>query len=266
RIGHGGMGEIWTAWHEPLQRNVALKILTPDSGTDPRAVERFEREIMATAALSHPNTVRIFDHGVTDDGLWYYAMELLSGEDMHQLITRCGALDPRRAVHLVRQAAAAIGEAHRHQIIHRDLKPENLFIADLGGEKDFVKVLDFGIARVTDRSETRLTSTGWVTGTPAYLSPEGASGHEVDAPADVYGLGAVLYFAITGGPPFSATNSMQLLQLHVSGEVELPSERLGAQLPADLQRVVMRCLAKAPEDRYADADALVVALDALRMG
>ncbi|MEM6997191.1 MAG: protein kinase, partial [Myxococcota bacterium] len=265
RIGRGGMGEVWLAWHDQLRRKVALKILRPDAGTDPGSVARFEREVMATAALAHPNTVRIFDHGVTDDGLWYYAMELLEGEDLHRLVARDGEIEPARAVALLRQAAGAIGEAHRRRIVHRDLKPENLFIAQLGGEADFVKVLDFGIARVTNSAETRLTGTGWVAGTPAYLSPEAATGSEVGPPGDVYGLGAVLYFAVTGSPPFAAANSMALMQLHVSAAVESPSDRLGIDLPDDLEAVILRCLEKDPEDRFADADELAAALDALSL-
>lgn len=262
RIGEGGMGEVWVAWDEQLRRDVALKILRPEAGTQAAAVARFEREIMATAALSHPNTVRIFDHGATDDGLWYYAMELLSGVDLYELVAAEGPLSPGRAIHLARQAAGALAEAHRRGLVHRDLKPENLFVAELGGEPDFVKVLDFGIVRMTESDEVRLTGTGWVAGTPAYVSPEVAAGGDAGPPADVYGLGGVLYFALTATPPFDAESSAALLRLHVSATPELPSKRRGRPLPPGLEETIMRCLAKRPEDRFADAGELARALDA----
>jgi hypothetical protein len=261
RIGEGGMGEVWVAWDEQLRRDVALKILRPEAGTQAAAVARFEREIMATAALSHPNTVRIFDHGVTDDGLWYYAMELLSGVDLYELVASDGPLSPGRAIHLARQAAGALAEAHRRGIVHRDLKPENVFVAELGGEPDFVKVLDFGIVRMTQSDEVRLTGTGWVAGTPAYVSPEVAAGGDAGPPADVYGLGGVLYFALTGTPPFDAESSVALLRLHVSAVPEPPSKRRGRPLPPGLEETILRCLAKRPEDRFADAGELARALD-----
>jgi serine/threonine-protein kinase len=266
RIGHGGMGEVWVAWDEQLRRDVALKILRPEAGTNAAAVARFEREIMATAALSHPNTVRIFDHGVTDDGLWYYAMELLSGVDLYEMVAAEGPLAPARAIHIARQAAGALAEAHRRGIVHRDLKPENVFVAELGGEHDVVKVLDFGIVRMTQTDEVRLTGTGWVAGTPAYVSPEVAAGGDAGPAADVYGLGGVLYFALTGRPPFDAASSTALLRQHVMVAPEPPSQRLGRPLPAGLERTVLRCLAKDPEHRFADAGELARALDACAAG
>ncbi len=266
RIGEGGMGEVWVAWDEQLRRDVALKILRPEAGTQAAAVARFEREIMATAALSHPNTVRIYDHGVTDDGLWYYAMELLTGVDLYELVAAQGPLPPSRAIHLARQAAGALAEAHRRGIVHRDLKPENLFVAELGGENDFVKVLDFGIVRMTETDEVRLTGTGWVAGTPAYVSPEVAAGGDAGPPADVYGMGGVLYFALTATAPFDAENSAQLLRMHISAAPQPPSQRIGRALPRGLEDTIMRCLAKNPGDRFADAAELARALDACAAG
>jgi hypothetical protein len=261
RIGRGGMGEVWIAYHEQLARDVALKILRPEYGTDPVAVARFEREVMTTAALSHPNTVRIYDHGATDDGLWYYAMELLEGRDLSTIVREDGPMPPARAVHLVRQAARALAEAHGVGIVHRDIKPENVFVATLGGEKDFVKVLDFGIARAGQVRDARLTTTGWVAGTPAYVSPEAARGESADAPADVYGLGMVLYWAVAGALPFFAETPLEMLAKQV-GEVPMPpSERLGETLPSAVEAVILRCLAKDPRDRFADAGALAGALD-----
>src|SRR5690606_13053594 len=149
----GGMGEVWAAWHKGLGREVAVKMLRLEGGpqgleSDPVAVERFRREVRATSELSHPNPVRVFDYGATEDGILYYAMELLEGENLRSLVRREGPLPPARAVHLVSQAARALAEAHRKGIVHRDVKPENVFVVDAGGERDFVKVLDFGIAKV----------------------------------------------------------------------------------------------------------------------
>lgn len=261
RIGRGGMGEVWIAFHEQLKRNVALKILRPDASTSDATIARFEREVAATAELSHPNTVRIFDHGVTDDGLWYYAMELLHGVDLATLIRRVGPLPPARALHLVRQAARALAEAHAHGIIHRDVKPENIFITTLGGEPDFVKVLDFGIAKLDREDGARLTTTGYIAGTPAYLPPEVATGSSADARADVYGLGGTLYFALTATTPFGVDNARDVLKRHLTEPLEPPSKRRGDPVPPDLEAVVMTSMEKEPKERYRHAGAMVEALD-----
>ena len=262
RIGRGGMGEVWVAYHEQLKRNVALKILRPEAGTDPQTVARFEREVMATAELAHPNTIRIYDHGVTEDGLWYYAMELLSGEDLGTLVRRVGPLPPARALYLARQVARALAEAHAHGIIHRDVKPENLFITTLGGEADFVKVLDFGIAKIDRADSSNLTTTGFVAGTPAYVAPEVAVGSSADARADVYGIGGTLYFALTGTIPFKSANPRELFYKHLREPLESPSNRIGRELPADIERIVLKAMSKRPEDRYEHAGEMVEALDA----
>jgi len=261
KIGSGGMGEVWIAFHEQLRRNVALKILRPEFGTDEVAVARFEREVMTTASLMHPNTVRIYDHGATDDGLWYYAMELLSGEDMSAIVRREGPMPPARAVHLALQAARALGEAHSRGIVHRDVKPENLFVATLGGERDVVKVLDFGIARTAELHDSRLTTTGWVAGTPAYVSPEAAKGDGAHAPADVYGVGMALFWAVTGTVPFGGDTPMQVLAKQVNEPVPSPSRRRGEALPEALEHLIMRCLEKEPSARYRNGSVLAVALE-----
>lgn len=201
RIGVGGMGEVWAAFHPGLRRNIALKILRFDGDGDARSLLRFEREAQATSELSHPNTVRIFDFGFTPDGLAYYAMELLEGIDLNQLVQRDGPLPPKRAVHILDQASRALAEAHDRGIVHRDVKPANLFVATAGGEDDFVKLLDFGVAKLTNEGKAALTQTGWIGGTPAFMSPEVVAGGDADARSDVYGLGCVLYFALTGKPP-----------------------------------------------------------------
>src|SRR5262249_47318354 len=189
KLGAGGMGEVWSAYHAALKRNVAIKILRPDADAGEDRVARFVREVRALSELSHPNTVRVFDYGVTEDGLWYYVMEKLDGIDLERSVEEGGPFPPERAVHVVWQASRALAEAHGRGIVHRDIKPANLFLTDLGGEKDFVKVLDFGIAKLigdAGAGDATLTRTGWVAGTPAFMSPEVASGRPADARADVY--------------------------------------------------------------------------------
>jgi hypothetical protein len=268
RLGRGGMGEVWAAWHKGLGREVAVKMLRFDLGarggeSDPVSAERFRREVRATSELAHPNTVRVFDYGATDDGILYYAMELLEGENLRVLVRREGALPPARAVHLISQAARALAEAHRKGIVHRDVKPENLFVIDAGGERDFVKVLDFGIAKVLGRVEGEevLTHTGALTGTPATMSPEAITASEVGPPADVYALGAVLYFALAGRFPFEGEGASQLVA-HLHDPVIPPSVKGRTDIPRDVEDVVLAALSKDPRTRYADAAAFAQALAA----
>ncbi len=262
RIARGGMGEVWRAYHPALRHDVAVKILrTGEAGQG--AARRFEREVTATAELTHPNTVRVLDFGVTDDGLWFYAMELLEGETLARLVERDKGLPAERAVHMLRQAARAMAEAHARGLVHRDLKPENLFVTSLGGEGDFVKVIDFGIAKgLADHPELGLTGDGKVLGTPLYMAPEQGEGKDVDARSDVYALGAVLYFVLTGVPPFAATSSVAILTAHLHHALVPPSQRTERPIPPDLEKIVERCLAKAPADRYLDAGELADALGA----
>ncbi len=261
RLGRGGMGEVWAAHHKGLRRDVAVKMLE-GSEADPIARERFEREVRATCELVHPHTVRVFDYGASDDGVLYYAMELLEGEHLGALVRRDGALSPERAVFLVEQAARALGEAHDKGIVHRDVKPENLFVSDSGGEADFVKVIDFGIARDVSESGSALTRTGAIAGTASTVSPEVVAGKSAGPAADVYGLGAVLYFALTGRHPFERENREATLRAHLTERVVPPSELATKPIPADLEAIVMRCLEKEPEARYADARTLASALAA----
>ena len=260
RIASGGMGDVWVAYHDGLKRDVAVKILRPETQErNEGAVVRFEREVRSTAELVHPNTVRVYDGGTTEDGLWYYAMELLEGENLGSHVERLGPMPPARAIHVVGQAARALGEAHERGIVHRDIKPENLFLTSLGGEHDFVKVIDFGIAKMVN-VDAAMTRTGWVLGTPAYMSPEVAIGKEADARSDVYALGGVLYFLLCGFPPFEGDNVGAVLFSHAHEEPEPPSAKLGRAVPADVEAVVMRTLRKDPVERYASASELALAL------
>jgi serine/threonine-protein kinase len=260
RIATGGMGDVWVGYHPGLKRDVAVKILKPEEqARSASALARFEREVRATAELAHPNTVRVFDYGATEDGLWYYVMELLEGETLAAHVERNGPLPPARAVHIVGQAARAIAEAHERGIVHRDIKPDNLFLTSLGGEHDFVKVIDFGIAKVSRVDET-MTGSGLVMGTPEYMSPEVAKGEPADVRSDVYALGEVLYFLLCGSPPFQADSVGAILFAQVHEPARPPSRVLGRQLPSDVESVVMRALQKDPSARYATASALALAL------
>jgi serine/threonine-protein kinase len=259
RLGRGGMGEIWSAWHPGLRRLVAVKIVRSEEAND-IAMARFEREVSAASSLTHPNTIRVFDYGVTDDGLRWFAMELLHGEDMDRLVSREGPLPAARAVHLVAQAARALAEAHRRGIVHRDVKPENLYVTCAGDETDFVKVLDFGISKRMTGDDPVLTQVGQVTGTPAFMAPEAALGRPTDARVDVYGLGAVLYFCLAGHPPFeerSATATM-------IAQVQQPPMRVSIRnpgVPALLDDLIMCALEKDPLMRPSDARAFLEALE-----
>ncbi len=260
RLASGGMGDVWVAYHPGLKRDVAVKILKPEEqARSASALPRFEREVRATADLRHPNTVRVFDYGITEDGLRYYVMELLEGETLASHVAQVGPLAPARALHVVGQAARALGEAHEHGIVHRDIKPENLFLTSMGGEHDFVKVIDFGIAK-DQSAEATVTGTGWVLGTPSYLSPEVAMGKQADPRSDVYALGAVLYFLLCGKPPFEDENVAALVFAHIHERPVTPSRKLGRQLPPDVEALVMRALEKDPDVRFATALDFALAL------
>ncbi len=262
RIGRGGMGEVWVARDEELRRDVALKVLRPTED-DAEAVARFEREIRATAALRHPNTIRIFSHGVSEDGLWFYAMELLEGETLQRLVERVGPLPAERAVSLLHQAARALSEAHERGIVHRDVKPENLFVTALGGEADIIKVLDFGIVRMSG-DEIGLTGTGFVAGTPTYMAPEVATGETATPAADVYALGATLYFALTGRPPFEGPDAASVLRQHVNTPTPRLASRMRTPIDHGLEHVCMCALAKDPHKRFANAASFAAALERSR--
>jgi serine/threonine-protein kinase len=253
RIGRGGVGEVWLARQLTLERDVALKVLRDQASRSIESIKRFQREARATSKLAHPNTIRIIDFGASDDGVLYIAMELLQGMDLDAIVETYGPLSAARAIHLARQACGSLAEAHAQGILHRDIKPANLFVAELGREHDVVKVLDFGVARFAEKEAgASLTETGALTGTPDYMPPETCAGDsEPDARSDIYSLGASIYFMVTGTTLFPNRGFGEVVMLHISKMPETPSTRLGARVPQDLERVIMKCLAKDPKGRYA---------------
>ncbi len=263
KIGAGGMGEVYMAEHQLLKRPCALKLIKPESGTNPIALARFEREVRSAARLSHPNTIAIYDYGHSEDGTFYYVMEYLPGMSLDDLIRKTGPLPPGRVIYLLRQACAGLAEAHAIGLVHRDLKPANIFIAHRGGESDVAKVLDFGLVKPTrDPEAAALTAELTVTGTPSYMAPEQATGsRDLDVRADVYAMGAVAYFALTGQPPFEGESAFAIMMAHARDRVIPPSE-VQPGIPADLEAVVLKALEKKPDDRYPDARAMGRALAA----
>ena len=259
-LGDRGVGHIYLAEHDELKRPCAIKLVRPG---DPVATARFDREVQAAARLLHPNTVSVFDFGRTGDGTAYCAMEFLPGLCIADIVGRSGPMPAGRVVFLGRQICGAIAEAHRQGFVHRDLSPSNVFVSVLGGRCDVAKVLDFGVvggaAALPDHDPA---ASGMVAGTPEYVSPEQAvAGRGVDGRSDIYGLGAMLYFMVTGRPPFQRDTPADVLRAHVSEPVVPPRERR-ADIPADLEAVILRCLAKRPEDRFSDALAVADALGA----
>lgn len=259
-LDEGGMGSVFLAEHVLLGRRCALKIARSD---DEGAAARFEREVRAAAMLSHPNTVAIFDSGRTVDGIPYCAMEYLPGRCAADLVHETGPMPAARAVYLARQVCGALAEAHRIGLVHRDLSPSNVFVSVLGGRCDVAKILDFGVVGgAAAVAESDPAADGMVAGTPEYVAPEQAVvGGSSDGRTDIYGLGALLYFLVTGTPPFRGASSADVLRAHVSEPVEPPRDRVPG-VPADLEAVILRCLAKRPEDRFADARAVAEALAA----
>ncbi|MBC8355842.1 MAG: serine/threonine protein kinase [Planctomycetes bacterium] len=261
QIGQGGMGEVYLAEHVLLKRPCAIKLIRPEKAGDAKSLARFEREVKATAKLTHWNTVEIFDYGRADDGTFYYVMEYLPGLNLGQLVEMHGALPPERVIHLMMQTCEALGEAHHKNLIHRDIKPGNIFAANRGGVYDVTKLLDFGLAKpLVELDDSGLTQDGSITGSPLFMSPEQASGDgQPDARSDIYSLGAVAYYLLAGEPPFGGTNAMKVMVAHISKEPTPLIER-NASVPEDLSDIVMRCLLKEPQDRFQNAESLREAL------
>jgi serine/threonine-protein kinase len=265
KLGAGGMGEVYLAEHVLLRRPCAIKLIRPDQAGDPTNLSRFEREVQTMATLTHWNTVEIFDYGHAEDGTFYYVMEYLPGLSLQELVDEYGPLEPARVVHFLRQMCAALNEAHSIGMIHRDIKPSNVIACQRGGVHDVVKLLDFGLVQpfgLPAQEGQKLTIQGTILGSPPFMSPEQAVGNgQLDARSDIYSLGAVAYFLLTGQPPFPRDTSMQILMAHVYEPVT-PLHELRRDLPADLEEVVLKCLKKNPSQRYPDVETLDQALAA----
>jgi serine/threonine protein kinase len=271
KIGSGGMGAVYKALQPGMNRMVAVKILHPKLANRSDLVSRFRREARAMSHLTHPNTVKVFLYGELDDGSLYIAMEYLDGKNLNQAVRAQGPFEVERALQILISVCGALEEAHQQGIVHRDLKPENIFLCEQGGIKDFPKVLDFGLAKVTER-EMRpgsliLTQEGMVFGTPEFMSPEQAQGKSLTPASDIYSLAVILYEVLTGKLPFEAKNTMDYIQLHVTVLPLSINQRAPERtFPPALWGVIARALEKRPEDRYASAADFATAMQAVLAG
>jgi len=264
-IGEGSMGCVYAATQHPIEKEVAVKVLHQHVAADPKVAKRFHREARAASRLSHPNSLQIFDFGREDDGTLYIAMELLDGPDLLEVIDEESPLTPRRIVDIISQTLLALEEAHDVGVIHRDLKPENIMVVEDHQGQERVKVCDFGIAKLVEAEGSAITVTGFVCGTPEYMAPEQARGDELDARADLYGIGCVLYQLITGEPPFKAASALGTITKHLTEKAVRPRDKVPERhVPRALERVTMKAIAKNRDNRYPDAAAMRLALrDAL---
>jgi serine/threonine protein kinase len=270
KVGSGGMGAVYKALQPSMNRMVGIKILHPKLANRKDLVSRFRREARAMSHLTHPNTVKVFLYGELDDGSLYIVMEFLEGKNLNQTVRADGAFPVERALPVLIQACGALDEAHKMGIIHRDLKPENIFLCQQAGMKDYPKVLDFGLAKVTER-EMRpgsiiLTQEGMVFGTPEFMSPEQAQGKVLTAGSDIYSLAVILYEVLTAKLPFEAKTAMEYIQAHVANPPISIAERTGKTFPPLLWPVIARALEKNPEDRYASAADFATAMQAVLGG
>jgi serine/threonine-protein kinase len=258
-LGSGGMGEVYLAEHLLLRRPCAVKIIRPEHAADAKSLQRFEREVRAMATLTHWNTVEIFDYGHAEDGTFYYVMEYLPGENLERLVERHGPLPAARVVHFLRQIARALREAHGIGLLHRDIKPSNVLACERGGVYDVAKLLDFGLVQGSGlgKDGDRLTVIGAIVGSPPFMSPEQASGKPLDLRSDIYSVGTLGYYLLTGKPPFPRDTPMQMLMAHAYDAVP---PMFG--VPPDVDAVIRRCLEKDPANRWQDAGSLEKALAA----
>jgi len=259
-LGRGGMGEVWRAKHRMLARPAAIKLISPEAaglrgGLTSTVIRRFEQEAQLTATLQSQHTIQLYDFGVTDDGAFYYVMEYLNGLDLETLVEKYGPVPAERAVHFMLQISDSLEEAHQIGLVHRDIKPANIFTSIHGLQYDFIKLLDFGLAKFS-QDRKRLTVADAVSGTPAFMSPEAALGESVDARADIYALGAVGYWLLTGRLVFEGETPYATVLEHIGKTPVPPSRRTELEIPQSLERIIMMCLEKDPARRPASAGEL----------
>ena len=275
RLGQGGMGEVWRAEHQLLARPAAIKLIRgSDRGDAPDSLEldaRFEREAQVTAGLRSPHTIQLYDFGATDEGSFYYVMELLEGFDLQVLVERFGPVPVERAVHFLGQVCHSLSEAHERGLIHRDIKPANVYACRYGREVDFVKVLDFGLVKPVsdghDATQAAITGTYGARGTPAFMAPEQALGDRlVDARADLYALGCLAYWLVTAQPVFKGTTPLDTMVKHVHASPDPPSRQTKMPVPPEFDDLVLACLSKNVEARPAGADAVAARLRQIPVG
>jgi serine/threonine-protein kinase len=272
-LGRGGMGEVYKATHRMFARPAAIKLIRPDTmraegDTVQLATTRFRREAEAAANLRSPHTVELYDFGVTDDETLYFVMELLSGMDLETLVQKYGPVPSNRAVYILRQVCESLEEAHVCGLVHRDIKPANIHVGRVGLRCDFVKVLDFGLVKSFAGGNADLsmgTAAGLTPGTPSYMAPEMALGEAVDGRADIYALGCVAYYLVTGQLVFEATSGVQMVAKHVRAEPIPPSQRAPIEIPHEFEQIILSCLAKKPEDRPSSAGSIAKRLAAIPM-
>jgi serine/threonine-protein kinase len=272
QLGSGGMGEVWRATHRMLARPAAIKIVRPEvlhgSGDPEVILKRFEREAQVTASMRSPHTIQLYDFGISVEGRFYYVMELLDGFDCDSLVQQFGPLAPERVIHLLRQVCNSLAEAHEYDLIHRDIKPANIYVCRYGRNVDFVKVLDFGLVTSDGAREddTKLTAENVAGGTPAFMAPEQVLGNRpVDARTDIYALGCVAYWLLTGYLPFSGGTAMETMMQQVQDAPAPPAERAEQRIPRKLEELVLACLEKDPGRRPQSAEALAAGLAACPM-
>lgn len=254
KLGAGGMGVVYRAHHNMLHRPTAVKLLHAEN-TNEQAIARFEREVQLTSHLTHPNTIAIYDYGRTPEGVFYYAMEYLDGISLDDVVSRFGRLPQERVVHILQQLCGSLSEAHAMGLIHRDVKPANIMLTKCGGMRDFVKLLDFGLVK-SQEVQREVTLAGSLIGTPLYMSPEAIARKEQDGRSDLYAVGAVGYYLLTGGPVFNGNTILELCRQHTEQTPTSPSQRAGVVVNHDVEQLIMQCLAKRPEDRPATAEVL----------
>jgi serine/threonine-protein kinase len=273
RLGQGGMGEVWKGHHSLLARPAAIKLIRTDAmeNTTPEVrlelLKRFEREAQATAVLKCPHTVNVFDFGISDEGAFYYVMELLDGIDLHVMVARHGPMPPSRVIEILKQACLSLSEAHGQGMVHRDIKPSNMVVCRLGEEVDFVKVLDFGLVTPSSvrPADGRLTSVGGIAGTPAFISPEQGRGDlEIDGRSDLYALGCVAYWLLSGQLVFEGS-PMDVIASHIKEDPRPVSTATLTPIPEGLERVIMQCLEKDPSNRPSSARAILQALESIEV-